>query len=190
MREEDCVSFDYRVALRLAVTMPLLWLLAACWASEHPLIDRSHAARPPIEGTYRSADPKERDAGTMRIAAGGDGGFVLDDGVDKQRLFLAQLREGWFLVQWQKLETTANRADGACLYSLMRVDADSLEVHGSPCDAALDGIAGIQREGSTCTFATLAAARRAALEALRRIDAGEPAEEPAVLLRDAAGRGA
>jgi hypothetical protein len=187
---EDWVSFDCRVAFRLAVTMPLLWLLAACWASEHPLIDGAHAARPPIEGTYRSADPKERDAGTMRITAGSDGGFVLDDGVDKQRLYLAQLREGWFLVQWQKLETNASRVGGACLYSLMRIAADSLVVHGSPCDAGFDGIAGIKREGSTCTFATLAAARRAALEALRRIDAGEPAEEPAVLVRDAVGRGA
>lgn len=178
------MPFMSRTALRALAVVPLCWLLAACWTSEHPLIDARHAARPPIAGVYHSADPEERDEGAIRVTATGDGGFLFDGEDDKQRVFLARLRGDWFILQWQMIDKSSGKAEEECLYSLLHATKGRLEVHGSPCDARLDGITGMKREGSTCTFGTLTALRRVALNALQRIEAGEPGEEPAVMVRE------
>lgn len=171
-------------ALRALGLLSLPCLLAGCWQSEGVLIDGRHAARPPIEGVYRSADPTEQGDGPMRFSARADGGFIFGPatGKDQISVFLTPLRGDWFVMQYV-LEKTKGRPDGA-LYSVVHVGADRLALYEPPCDATLDDIAGMKREMSTCTFTTLNALQQAGQRALRRIEAGEPESEPAVLIRD------
>lgn len=166
-----------RILARTLLLLPFVLLLAACWESEHPLIDAGHAARLSIEGSYRSPDPAETE--TIRVTAAGDGGYLFDDGKDTQRVILAQLGGGWAIAQWQ-LEKAG---DDGRLYTLMRLGDDRLTMHDGPCDESLDGIAGIERKSTTCTFRTFAALSRAASKAIRDIESGKVDDDPAVLLR-------
>lgn len=170
--------------LRAFGLLPLLCLLAGCWQSERPLIDGRRAARPPIAGTYHSADPKEQGDGPMRITLGADGGFVFDQGHDKEKIraFLAPLRGDWFILQWM-VEKPGSRPEGS-LYQLLRVGEGRLELYDAPCDDELGHIAGMTRENTTCTFARFDALREAARRALGRIQADKGGDEPAVLIRE------
>lgn len=168
-------------ALRALGLLPLLCMLAACWQSDRTLIDAAHAVTPPIAGTYRPADPEEQGKESMQISAGGDGAFVFDQGKDRQRVSLAQLRGDWFIMQWQPIKDGAPFEGG--LYMLLRLGKGRLEVHDAPCDAGFDDIAGMKRENTTCTFTTFRALRQAAERTLGRIEAGRSEGEPAVLIR-------
>jgi hypothetical protein len=166
-----------RIPARALLLLPFVLLLAACWESEHPLIDPDHAARLPIEGTYHSPNPAE--AETIRVTSSGDGSYLFDDGKDTQRVVLARLGGGWAIAQWQ-LEKAGE--DGR-LYTLMRLGDDRLTMHDGPCDASLDGIAGIERKNTTCAFSTFVALDRAARRTIRNIESGKEDDDPAVLLR-------
>jgi hypothetical protein len=162
---------------RTLLLLPLVLLLAACWESEHPLIDASHAARLPIEGTYRSPDPAEVD--TIRVTSAADGGYLFDDGKDTQRVLLAQLGGGWALAQWQIEKAGGDER----FYTLIRLGDDRLTMHYGPCDESLDGIAGIERKSTTCTFSTFAALSRVASNTVRDLESGKADDDAAVLLR-------
>jgi len=170
-------------ALRAAVLLPLLALLAACWTSESPLIDDRSAAYPPLEGTYREAEPAGDEGMTVRITTADDGSFEMDDGNDRQRLVMAALGGDWFVVQWQKLDEDGQVAAAGALYGLMRIEPDRILSYVPDCDDAAVQYAGVVREGETCTFETLGALRDVALDAVERIESDDDIDEPAVLIR-------
>jgi hypothetical protein len=179
-RLEDAAMTTRARLIRSMLVLPLALLLAGCWTSERPLIDTSRAAQLPIQGTYRSEDPAETD--TIRVTESGDGGYMFDDGDGGRPWFFAALRDRWVIAQWQMGKPGEKGGDGF-LYMLMQVGDDRLTMHGVPCDESLDGIAGIERKDTTCTFTSFAAIEQAARKTIGDIESGKIKDGTTVMLR-------
>jgi hypothetical protein len=175
-RREKGVMMRLPLPVRALPMLPLALVLAGCWMSEHALIGPAQASRLPIEGTYRSPDPAETER--LRIVAARDGGYLFEDGKESQRVYLAGLGKGWAIVQ-----SPLGKSGDERLYTLIELGADRLTMHDAPCDAGFDGIAGMEREETTCTFESFAALEQAARRAVGLIESGKVKEEPAVMLR-------
>jgi len=195
-----CRVIPDRRGLRLAFPLALMALLAGCWMSDEPLIGTENASVVNFQGPFKP----EKDDVVIKVRANPDGSYSLTDNKGEGfTAFFLKVRDDWYAVQQDfkemakenasgenqdgPMQLKASEGKGPYLYNLMHFRGRDLLFYMPDCDDATAAIEGVTRDGGaddvvkTCVFDNVPALEQAALDHIRRLDAGEIEDEPNVL---------